>query len=176
MNIRDAATSFEAVKLGLSQDKNGLVLKLSIHPNDMPKDVMTDSLGSRYMVAIVRLDEQDQPKQSEEKSETERLLSRTYALCRNERFGRFLEDRGLMLGNRNGRERKDFDPLSESDIRESLLKYTGLAHRSELKSSENARAVLQKLYAEFDQAVRSGHVQKKPLTPTYEADRTYKKL
>ncbi len=59
--IRHAAMNFEAVKVSMSQDKNGITLRLSVHPNDCPKELHTDWVGTRYMVAMVRLQDDDTP-------------------------------------------------------------------------------------------------------------------
>ena len=54
-DIRQNALSFEAVKVSMNQDKNGIILRLNVHPNDCPKELHTDWVGTRYMVAMVRL-------------------------------------------------------------------------------------------------------------------------
>ena len=46
-DIREAAIHFEAVKIAMNQDKNGWVLKLAIHPNDVPTDLTNSWIGSR---------------------------------------------------------------------------------------------------------------------------------
>ena len=56
-DIRQNALSFEAVKVSMNQDKNGIILRLNVHPNDCPKELHTDWVGTRYMVAMVRLNE-----------------------------------------------------------------------------------------------------------------------
>jgi len=46
---------FEAVKTALRQSKEGYVLSLAVHPDDLPGDLMRDFVGSRYVVVMVRL-------------------------------------------------------------------------------------------------------------------------
>tara|TARA_R100000231_G_scaffold82483_1_gene63051 strand:+ start:2789 stop:3016 length:228 start_codon:yes stop_codon:yes gene_type:complete len=53
--------SFEAVKTSMMQDKNGTNIKLTIHPNDVPQDLHKDWVGSRYMVVMVKLNEDGTP-------------------------------------------------------------------------------------------------------------------
>lgn len=60
-DIRAAAINFEAVKLALSQSKDGVAFKLSIHPDDVKPELWTHPIGARYMVALVRLGDDDQP-------------------------------------------------------------------------------------------------------------------
>ena len=59
--IRDAAINFEAVKISLKQDKTGIILTLAIHPNEVPPSLFTDWVGSRYVAALVKLDDEDKP-------------------------------------------------------------------------------------------------------------------
>jgi hypothetical protein len=146
---REAAVHFEAVKLGLSQDKSGLVLKLSIHPNDMPKDVVTDQLGARYLVAIVRMDDNDQPVKPKEKDETDRLLSRAYALCHNERFGDWLHQRSGDSVRTKGNA-----GWEELYIRGILLREANIHRRADIRTNEGARRKFKELFAEFDEAMR----------------------
>ena len=55
------AIQFEGVKVALKQDKTGYVLALSIHPDDVPTDLLRDFVGARYGVAMVRIDGNEQP-------------------------------------------------------------------------------------------------------------------
>jgi hypothetical protein len=86
-NIRDAAMGFEAVKISMSQDRNGIVLRLNIHPNDCPPELHTDWVGTRYMVAMVRLNDHDEPETREEQQRIERMIASAGLLCRNAEFG-----------------------------------------------------------------------------------------
>lgn len=54
-------SNFEGVKVALKQDRTGYVLTLSIHPDDVPDEILRDFVGSRYQVVMVRLNGQDQP-------------------------------------------------------------------------------------------------------------------
>lgn len=58
--------SFEAVKTSMMQDKNGTNIRLTIHPNDVPQDLHKDWVGSRYMVVMVKLNEDGTPDEREE--------------------------------------------------------------------------------------------------------------
>jgi hypothetical protein len=57
----DLAYKFEAVKVALRQDKSGYVLSLSIHPNDIPEELMRDWVGSRFIVAMVPIGDDEKP-------------------------------------------------------------------------------------------------------------------
>ena len=53
--------SFEAVKTSMMQDKNGTNIRLTIHPNDVPPELHKDWVGSRYMVIMVKVNEDGTP-------------------------------------------------------------------------------------------------------------------
>lgn len=53
--------SFEAVKTSMMQDKNGTNIRLTIHPNDVPPELHKDWVGSRYMVVMVKVNEDGTP-------------------------------------------------------------------------------------------------------------------
>jgi len=52
---------FEGVKTGLRQSKDGYLLSIAVHPDDLPGDLMRDFVGSRYMVVMVRLNDEEMP-------------------------------------------------------------------------------------------------------------------
>ena len=60
-DVKDLALKFEAIKVSMSQDKNGTNLRLCIHPDDVPQELHKHWVGSRYMIAMVKLDDEDQP-------------------------------------------------------------------------------------------------------------------
>jgi len=63
--------SFEAVKTSMMQDKNGTNIRLTIHPNDVPQDLHKDWIGSRYMVVMVKLNEDGTPDERKEDANKE---------------------------------------------------------------------------------------------------------
>ena len=71
---RDAAVHFEAVKIAATQNKDGYVLKLSIHPNEVPESLMRDWVGSRYTVAMVKMDDDQTPIIPEDKKGADRAV------------------------------------------------------------------------------------------------------
>lgn len=53
--------NFEAVKVALKQDKNGFILTLCIHPDQIPEELLRDFVGARYGVAMVRINDDETP-------------------------------------------------------------------------------------------------------------------
>jgi len=88
--VRENADAFEAVKVGFRHTKDGMFLTLCIHPSDAPHDVIVDLIGSRYMVALVRVNDQGEPVPGADMAEGRRALAIAQTLCRSPRFRRFM--------------------------------------------------------------------------------------
>ena len=88
--VRKNAMNFEAVKVSMSQNKEGVILRLSVHPNDCPPDLHTDWVGSRYVVAMVKLNDQDEIETREQEQAIQRLISSCGLLCRDPDFQSYL--------------------------------------------------------------------------------------
>ena len=144
--IRDVAINFEAVKIAMTQDKNGLVLKLSIHPSDAPQDLVVAPVGTRYMIAAVMLNDQDQPVKGVKKREADTVISIAGAMCRNERFWSWLEDTGLASGQ------------SEAAAVQAVRDFCGIKSRSEFATNETARNKFMVLKDQFESDYRKGRV------------------
>jgi hypothetical protein len=53
------ALQFECVKVALKQDRTGFVLTVSIHPDEIPEELVRDFVGARYGVAMVRIQDNE---------------------------------------------------------------------------------------------------------------------
>lgn len=141
--IRDIATSFEAVKIGIRHTKDGIVLSLAIHPSDMPHDLVVDQLGQRYQVALVRIDTDDQPIASPAQAEATQAMRLMGALCGNDMFRDWLLDNGLA------------DGVTSDDAVVGVKQYLEIESRKELKDNKTARDKLFGLRDEFQDYIRS---------------------
>lgn len=130
-DVRENAMHFEAVKVSMSQNKDGVMLRLAVHPNDCPPELHTDWVGSRYVVAMVKLNDQDEPDEREEQRRIERLISACGLLCRNEDFWSF-----LMVGN---------EEEAVNEIRERC----GIKSRTEFRDNVGARNKFEEIREEF---------------------------
>ena len=146
--IRDAALHFEAVKIALTQSKEGMVLKVAIHPNDVPKDVILDSLGTRYMVAMVKINDAGEPEKGQDKTEGDRAIAAAGLLCRNDRFCSWMHQKGFSVS------------AGTNDVASGLRVLLGVDSRRELATNETARNVFFDLKAEFEEDFRKGNVPK----------------
>ena len=141
--VRDAAVHFEAVKTSMSQSKQVTVLRLALHPNEVPPSLHTDWVGSRYMVAMVKLDEEDQPEMSDQQRETNRLIASAGMLCRNLDFAKFLFDADTLLGVPNDEAER------EKRVAGALREALGVESRSEMRTNSVARERFKNMVEEF---------------------------
>lgn len=129
-DIKELALKFEAVKVSMSQDKNGTNLRLCIHPDDVPQDLHQHWVGSRYMVAMVKLTEQDQPYLSEDQVRKQRLFKSAIMVCKENSFWEYLADTNPHSLN--------IKINSEDSCADELRKRLGIDSRSELKVNDVA--------------------------------------
>ena len=129
-------SQFEGVKVAIKQDKTGYVLTLSIHPDEIPEEVMRDYVGSRYQVVMVRLNTDEKP------MDREQDLSMDYVrvagmLCRDSAFHKFLyEGSHIFIAN-------------EEEATNWLKEYLDIKSRAEIKESNHAIEKLRGLTREF---------------------------
>lgn len=92
-----ASMTFEAKKDALRQVQDGGVkVTLSIHPQDMPAQLYSDIMGQRYVVVMVPVDDNDEPKQAERVPLTPFEKPKSFAgqakmICEKPDFVRFME-------------------------------------------------------------------------------------
>jgi hypothetical protein len=127
---------FEAVKMALKQNKDGYVLTMSIHPDEIPDDLMRDFVGSRYQVVMVRLGDDEMPLDRRD-YDGDRAVKLAGVLCREKEFQEFLVQNNEI-----------FD-LNETEATEWLRGKVGIQSRSELKTNQDARAVLAQINKDY---------------------------
>lgn len=138
----------EVVKIGLNQDKNGHILKVAIHPSDLPKDLVLDPLGTRYVMVLARLNDQDEVVQPKDKSEGDKAVDIAGLLCRNKRFIDWMFDYG-------------YSPeRTEDGAKEGIRDFCGVKSRAEFRTNEDSRAKFNTLKSMFETAVKKGEVKK----------------
>ena len=125
---------FEAVKISMTQSSDGIVLKLGIHPDDLSDKLFSDYVGSRYMVAMAKIMDDEQPEPT--KDDIKRIKDSCCALCREPKFQAWLlRDQGVEVNENN----------AVSYLREQL----GISSRSELDTNSIARAAFIDIREEF---------------------------
>ena len=129
-DVKELALNFEAVKVSMSQDKNGTNLRLCIHPDDVPQELHQHWVGSRYMVAMVKLDDENQPELSEEQIRRQRLVKSAVMVCKEQSFCDYLASTNpfSVVVKIN----------SESSCADELRKRLGIDSRSDLHRNDIA--------------------------------------
>jgi hypothetical protein len=131
--------NFEAVKVALKQNKEGYVLTLAIHPDDLQDDLMRDFIGSRYQVVMVRLNESEQVMDREAELGGAKAVRIAGMLCRDPKFWEYLHHDLQII------------EASESEATEWLRNYLNVQSRSDIKSNPEAQSLLDKVHKEFKQ-------------------------
>lgn len=144
--IEALSSKFEAVKVAMTHDKHGYIIKLSIQPDDMPEDMLRDHVGTRYLMVAVRTDGTGEPVASQQTRDGNTAIKIAAALCRDERFQMWLGQLGKI------------DDLSEEGAAVYIRSYCNVKSRSELKTSSKGRDRLLALRDEFADHLRRGQV------------------
>jgi hypothetical protein len=135
VEIREAAYGFEAVKSALRQTKDGISITLVIHPSDVPRDLLNDHIGQRYMVGMGKLSEEGEIIEGDGAREAKKMLVSCAALCRDSDFQRWIEDNGYA------------GEASEEAVAAAVRGLLKVGSRAEIKTNEEA----QKRYASLRQ-------------------------
>lgn len=128
---------FESIKVALKQNKDGYVLTLCIHPDDVPLDLLRDFVGSRYQVVMVRLNDDDQPMNREDEFDGSKAVRLAGMLCKEPEFLDFLYD-DIQIITKTEKEAADW-------MRDAL----GVTSRSDLKTNLEARNRLNKINEDY---------------------------
>lgn len=129
-------SKFEGVKVALKQDRTGYILTLSVHPDEVPEEILRDFVGARYQVVMVRLTNEERPmvREQEHSGDMVRLAG---ILCRDPMFQRFLLEAG-----------QTFD--ASEDIATAWLKEElNIQSRAELRENQAAASQLRIINQEF---------------------------
>lgn len=146
--IANLSSKFEAVKIAMTQDKNGHILKLSIHPNDTPEDIMRDPVGTRYLVVAVRIGDEGEALATPAQREGIMAVKMAGELARDSRFQNWLVQQEMS------------DVISEPAAADVIRTHCGVVSRSELKTNTQARRRFLALRDEFANDLRRGIIPK----------------
>lgn len=128
---------FEAIKVAMKQSKEGYVLTLCLHPDDLPDNLVRDFIGARYQVVMVRLNAHDEPMDRQEEYSGERAIRVAGLLSRDKDFWKWLHQRDMI-----------FLP-DEEEATNWLRSQIGVQSRSDLKTNFEARLKLDAIHKEF---------------------------
>ena len=129
---------FEGIKTGLKQSKDGYVLTMAVHPDDLPDNLMRDFVGSRYVVVMVRLGDDEQPMNRENEFPGDHAVKLAGILCRDPEFWGWLHKKEWLM------------EANEKACAAWLISYLDIESRKELKTNEEARHLFNQLRSSFE--------------------------
>ena len=133
---------YEAIKVAMKQDKEGYLLTLRVHPDDLPTELVRDFVGARYQCVMVRIGDDERPLNRDNFSEIVKLAG---MLPRNPDFRNWLGAEGHV----------DFFECGEEEATTWLKMTCKIGSRRELATNQAAAAILRQVNQEF-QAWKKG--------------------
>jgi hypothetical protein len=128
----------ECKKHGYRQTGDGGVISFVLHPNDIPAELAAAALGTRYMLVLVEINDNETARPPKPPS----LTQQAAILCGDPRFRKFLEEKYQHLST--GADPGDFD--APSMVREIC----GVDSRAEFDSDPHAGQRWRQLNAGFE--------------------------
>ncbi|NBS68242.1 hypothetical protein EBT31_04915 [bacterium] len=129
----DNALQFETVKVALKQDATGYVLTLKVHPDEIPEELLRDFVGARYVVAMVRLNDDESAKTYENRVKVAGIT------CRSPRFHDWLRHIGV-------HEKPD-----EKIATEFVYETCDIKSRTELNGNKQAKQAFDEMMKAFNE-------------------------
>lgn len=126
------ALQFESRKVALKQDRTGFVLTLSIHPDEIPVELLRDFVGARYACALVRIQDDESP------TEYNNRVQKAGMLCRDRSFQVFLY------------EMKVTNKKDEDSAADAVCAYCQISSRAELNGNREAQMRFDLLIKEYE--------------------------
>lgn len=146
--------SLEVVKIGMSQSKDGIILRLAIHPNEIEKALLVDPVGTRYYAVFVRAERVEEEERGfPEQDEGKKAVAVAGELCRNAEFQEYV--RSLPFYDAwqdrvHPEDMKDYETLA----RDYVCWSCGIKSRSELAAidRDEERRAFYRIVTEFEVA------------------------
>ena len=138
--VAEAAIKFEAKKISLKQGKEGTIITLVVHPSDTPTiaPLWETWTGTRYAVAMVGLDDEEQPISTNAATAGKKAIQQAGILCRDPDFQAFISDEvGTFIADHD-------------DCASNLCNMLGIKSRTELTENYAARMTFLDLREKFN--------------------------
>lgn len=123
--------------MAMKQDKEGYVLNLRMHPDQIPEPLLRDFVGARYQCVLVRLDGHEQPMNRDIEYAGDKLVQMAGLMCRDPNFWQYLSN-GLRIMEQSEKEATDW-----------MRDHLGVQSRADLRTNIAARERLNLLHEEF---------------------------
>lgn len=128
----DAAIPIEVRKIAYRQSaKEGFLLTLSLHPDDVPQELAAAPIGTRYMAALVQIGDDEKPAKRKRNWEELPPASQAGIRCGEEAFQKY-------LGTSN-----------EDEATQYVYTHCGIQSRVELSTNADAAAKWRALDSEY---------------------------
>ena len=125
---------YEAIKVAMKQDKEGYILTLRVHPDEVPEALLRDFVGARYQCVMVRLGDDERPLNRDNFSEIVKLAG---MLPRNPDFRAWLVMQGHIFDD------------DEDEAVSWIKHHCQIGSRRELANNPGAAALLRQANQEF---------------------------
>jgi hypothetical protein len=132
------ALSFECRKVALKQDRTGYILTLSMHPDEIPEELFRDYVGSRYMCALARIEDDETPKIYNNR------VKKAGMICRQPLFHKWL------------REENSLTIDGEDDAVDALYNICLITSRTELNGNSDAQQKFDEMVEEYERWKEEG--------------------
>ena len=113
--------------MALKQDRTGYVLTLSLHPDEIPEELLRDFVGARYGCALVRIQD------DESATPYNNRVQQAAILCKRETFQAFL------------------DTGTEDEAAATLCGLLGIESRAELNGNRRAQAAFDEMVKRYEE-------------------------
>lgn len=141
---QEAVVSCEAVKYAARQNRDGVVISLLIHPNDVPRELFSAPIGSRYFVALVEIGDDEQPVMPEARAAGKRIAMSAGMLCRSPQFQEWV----------SARTGQSFNPSDAKGMEHMAAEYIrtrcGISSRAQLAENRQAQAIFKSIREAFE--------------------------
>jgi hypothetical protein len=114
------------------------MLSLAVHPDELHNDLMRDFVGSRYVVVMVRLGDDEQPMNRENEFPGDHAVKLAGILCRDPDFWDWLHQKEWLMEK------------NEKACASWISSYLDIESRKELKTNEEARHLFNQLRTSFE--------------------------
>lgn len=131
------AIQFEARKVALKQDRTGFILTLSVHPDEIPEELMRDFVGARYGCALVRIQDDETP------TVYNNRVKKAGMLCKDFPFKQFV---GLKTNTK---------VVDEDECAKTLCLLLGIESRTELNGNKQAQNAFDDLVKEYEEWINN---------------------
>ena len=157
--IRESTLNFEAQLQGYYNNlkaQSGVILKLLIHPEDIPPALLTHKATTRFSVVVVQIGDDEEPVVPNHIEAGKKMIASANMICREAPFQEFMKvwainNKVYSTGETQGR---DAETLTKIYLRNAIK----VESFKELKENQTAQRFFTDLRAEYEVTKLAGEV------------------